>query len=253
MKKTMNKPLWLVAAATALAVAAVVAGWMLLSRVMFRAKPPEWDDGGARLELLRRTDTPVTADAAKLGSTPGVAGGGDAPPPRNARPAGDVGAAGAGDNGECDADDDDDDDEALTPAELAVKEWEDLAESLREADFAADPQLARRIKTAFDALETDQDRVENMQAMMNLISDGAVQALIPILMDTDYDEDILDIIFCDILNRDDEIKYPVLEEIAKNPNHPNFVDAAHILEVTKPDEGPVVIEDAGVDGPPDGE
>jgi len=217
-----------------------VAGWWLLSGKFFtRGQIP-----GADLDdsLLRMTDTPKTASGFEIsnGTEFGVARVGDLPqrPLKTSTVA--AGTVAKDDDGE-DGEEEDDDDEDLTPAERAVKKWEDLAEKLQEAEFAADPRLPGKIKEAFDAIPPGEDREYAMHAMMNLISDGAVQALVPILMDTRYDEDILDIIFNDILNRDDEIKYPILEEIAKNPEHPNFTDAAHILEVTQPDEGPVVV------------
>jgi len=224
-----------VGAATVLTLAFIVVCWRLLQGVLF----PQNQTPGAGIDdsLLRRTDTPKTASGFQPGNaeTNAVASAVDLPQrlPK-------IFTAAAGDGGEED-EGDGDDDEDLTPVERAVKEWEDLAEKLQEAEFAADPRLPGKIKAAFDAVPPGEDREYAMRAMMNLISDGAVQALVPILMDASYGEDILDIIFDDILNRDDEIKYPILEEIAKNPEHPNFTDAAHILEVTAPDEGSVVV------------
>ena len=234
----MNKQLLLVIACTALTLAVVISVWKWLSPMMF-PEPPKYNVDGS---LLNMTDTPRTVGATGNETSDDVARAGDLP--RNKTKNADASKRRDAENADADdTNEDDDDDEELTPAEQAVKEWDDLAESLMDVDFAADPALPKKIKDAFDALHTDQDREDGMHAMMNLISDGAVQALVPILLDTNYHEDILDIIFNDILNRDDEIKYPILEEIVKNPKHPNFTDAAHILEVTKPDEGPVVIEE----------
>lgn len=202
------------------------------------------DDPGTTINLSTPDITTLPA------STPGDAVAGDgtvpqadsapaataitgAPKPGPAKPGVPEASAG-GDDGE---------DDDATPEEKAVLAWEDLAEELQEADFTADPALGRKVKAAFDAIKDPDNRLNEMQAMMNLISDGAVQALYPILFDTSYDADILDIIFSDILNRDDEVKYPMLEEIAKNKDHPNFADAAHILEVTKPDEAPIEIDE----------
>jgi len=231
------------AIAATLAAVSIALGWWLL-QMLTQPKPP----AGKSLDdsLLRMTDTPATASGYKPGETaqtPGVASKGDLPQQPTKTPGAAVGTD-AGDDGHGNAADDDDED---TPAERAVKEWEDFAEKLMEAEFAADPRLPSKLKEALDAIPPGEDREYAMHVMMNLISDGAVQALVPILMDTSYDEDLLDIIFNDILNRDDEIKYPILEEIAKNPEHPNFADAAHILEVTQPDEGPVVVDDGDDD------
>ncbi|MCL1887514.1 MAG: hypothetical protein FWF96_01410 [Kiritimatiellaeota bacterium] len=228
------KNAWIWGLAATLAVAVAIAVWWRLPRE--KSVPVEIDDS-----LLRVTDTPRTADfqPGENAKTGVVASGGHLPQARVKNVA--IGAD-AEDDDESADDNGEDDDEDLTPAERAVKEWEDLAEKLQEADFTADPRLSKKIKEAFDALEPGEEREHHMRAMVNLISDGAIHALVPILLDTGYDEDILDIIFDDILNRDDEIKYPILEEIVKNPDHPNFVDAAHILEVTQPDEGAVVIE-----------
>jgi len=233
-------------AAVVLAVVVAVVGWRLLHGMFFRDKRIR---GVPDDSVLRMTDDPQTntaGTAARTGGGSGVAGGGALPRARDALSSAGMLVEEAGDDWDG-ADGEEEEDEEETPAERAVREWEELAENLMEAGFGegTDANLSKKIKTAFDALETEQDKLDGIQAMMNLISDGAVQSLIPILLDTSYDEDILDIIFNDILNRDDEIKYPILEEIAKDPTHPNFVDAAHILEVTKPDEGPVVVEEEG--------
>ncbi len=219
-------------AALVLAVVIAIAGWFMLRSVLFKSTPQAVDDS-----ILRATDKPLTIDgnSGSQSQTPSVAKG-DALPQETRK----LTVSEADDESEGVFEDEGD--EVLTPAEQAVKDWEDLTEKLQEADFTADTELSKRIKTSFDALKSEQDRLEGMQAMMILVSDGAVQSLMPILLDTSYSPDILDIIFSDIMNREDEIKYPILEEIVKNPEHPNFVDAAHVLEVTKPDEGPVEVD-----------
>ena len=220
-----------------LVVAVSIVGWKLLQPVLFSAKPTATvvDDS-----LLHKTNDP-NAIRAGAGTTPEnsvVASGGGVP--QKQQPI-------AGIEVVDDEEAFEEEEEELTPEEIAVRDWEALAETLQEADFTADAEVTRKIKTAFDALKTDEDREIGMHTMMNLISDGAVQALFPILLDTRYETEILDIIFDDILNRDDEIKYPILEAIVKDPTHPHFVDAAHILEVTQPDEGPVVIEEIEIE------
>jgi hypothetical protein len=213
------------AVAVVLTFVVIIGGWLALKPVLFKQQ-----HGGRGIDdsALRTTDTPQTNATGAVVKTTGQTGVSQAKDVLSTQ-----GMEVIEINDEGGDDDGNEDDDELTSAERAVKEWDDLAESLMEADFGADPNLSKKIKKAFDALETEEDQLDGMQAMMNLISDGAVQALVPILLDTSYSEDILDIIFSDILNRDDEIKYPILEEVAKDVNHPNFVDAAHILEVTK--------------------
>lgn len=73
---------------------------------------------------------------------------------------------------------------------------------------------------------------ECVQRALNLIPDDNVMLLAGILFDKEQDKEILDLVFNDILNRDEDVKRPILKEIFKDKEHPNWPDTAWILDVT---------------------
>ncbi len=73
---------------------------------------------------------------------------------------------------------------------------------------------------------------ECIQRALNLIPDDNVMLLAGILLDKEQDKEILDLIYNDILNRDEEVKKPILQEIFKDKDHPNWADTAWILDAT---------------------
>ena len=77
------------------------------------------------------------------------------------------------------------------------------------------------------------DRKEECaQRALNLIPDDNVMLLAGILFDKEQDKEILNLVFNDILNRDEDVKKPILKEIFKDKEHPNWADTAWILDVT---------------------
>jgi len=79
-------------------------------------------------------------------------------------------------------------------------------------------------------------REECLQRALNLIPDENVLLLAGILMDRSLDRDLTELVFNDILNRDDDVKQPILKEVLKDETHPCRKDAAWILDV--PEEEP---------------
>lgn len=73
---------------------------------------------------------------------------------------------------------------------------------------------------------------ECLQRALNLIPDANVMLLAGILMDKSQDAKLVNLVFCDILNRDEDVKQPLLEQVFKDREHPNWADAAWILDVT---------------------
>lgn len=73
---------------------------------------------------------------------------------------------------------------------------------------------------------------ECVHRALNLIPDENVMLLAGILFDKEQDKDILGLVYNDILNRDEDVKKPILREIFKDRDHPNWADAAWILDVT---------------------
>jgi len=73
---------------------------------------------------------------------------------------------------------------------------------------------------------------ECIHRALNLVPDENVMLLAGILMDKAEDKEIVETVFNDILNRDEEVKKPILKEIFKDKTHPCWADTAWILDVT---------------------
>ena len=162
----------------------------------------------------------------------------------------------AGDEDGPSGDSDDDED---TPEEKAVTRWEEtIAEFYEETEDADDadsednrgaaaatanakPKEPRvtlndqlRIRDAFREM-TEENRMEEVHHAMNLLPDESVAVMYGVLFDKTQPEDIMDVIFSDILNRDESIKLLMMREIAKDPTHPMYEESVRILEITDDD------------------
>ena len=73
---------------------------------------------------------------------------------------------------------------------------------------------------------------ECLHRALNLVPDENVMLLAGILMDKTLDAGLVELVFNDILNRDESVKKPILQQIFKDRNHPCWADAAWILDVT---------------------
>ena len=73
---------------------------------------------------------------------------------------------------------------------------------------------------------------ECVHRALNLIPDENVMLLAGILMDKSMDKEIVEAVFNDILNRDEDVKLPIMREIFKDKTHPCWADVAWILDVT---------------------
>ena len=67
---------------------------------------------------------------------------------------------------------------------------------------------------------------------LNLIPDENVMLLAGVVMDKTMDKEIVETVYNDILNRDEDVKKPILQEIFKDKSHPCWADTAWILDVT---------------------
>ena len=73
---------------------------------------------------------------------------------------------------------------------------------------------------------------ECVHRALNLIPDENVMLLAGILFDKEQDKEIIELVYNDILNRDEDVKKPILQQIFKDREHPNWADTAWILDVT---------------------
>jgi len=73
---------------------------------------------------------------------------------------------------------------------------------------------------------------ECIHRALNLIPDENVMLLAGVLMDKSMDTEIVETVFNDILNRDEDVKKPILQQVFKDKKHPCWADTAWILDVT---------------------
>ena len=73
---------------------------------------------------------------------------------------------------------------------------------------------------------------ECLQRALNLVPDENAMLLVGILLDKEQPKEMLELVFNDVLNRDETVKQPILRELFKDKEHPCWADVAWILDVT---------------------
>lgn len=123
--------------------------------------------------------------------------------------------------------------------ETSLKQWEDrlllyYAEGAKERvkDTPVTMEEQAEIRELFNALAPEA-KLENINHAVNLLPDETVSVINGILFDTTQPGEVIAVIFHDLLNRDESIKNPMMEEIVKNKNHPMYVESARILDIVK--------------------
>lgn len=101
--------------------------------------------------------------------------------------------------------------------------------SEREAAFASADGLSVDQRVASMAKPI---KDECLQRALNLIPDENVLLLAGILLDKSQGRAVLEAVFNDILNRDDQAKLLILKNLYKDRAHPCWADAAWVLDVT---------------------
>ena len=108
--------------------------------------------------------------------------------------------------------------------DLTDKWREPSAKGVTMADIDNFAQSFRKIPRA--------RRDECVHRALNLIPDENVMLLAGILMDKTMDKEIVETVYNDVLNRDEDVKKPILQQIFKDKDHPCWADTAWILDVT---------------------
>jgi len=81
--------------------------------------------------------------------------------------------------------------------------------------------------------DVPKDRKEEcLHRALNLVPDENVMLLAGILMDKSQDKELVELVFNDVLNRGENVKKPILQQIFKDREHPCWADTAWILDVT---------------------
>lgn len=192
---------------------------------------------GAAYFIFRRGPDPVEDVRADDASERGIADVGE-PGNRVVRPADAV----PGDEDGTDSDDNAEPEEDAPPlTEEEKKEAEE--EALVEAFDNLTDQWLEPVEKGVSMADVDRfaaafrkvpeaRRDECLHRALNLVPDENVMLLAGILMDKDLGADVVETVFNDILNRDEDVKKPILEQVFKDKTHPCWEDAAWILDVT---------------------
>lgn len=75
-------------------------------------------------------------------------------------------------------------------------------------------------------------RIEGVRRAVNLIPDANVDLLKSVVLDKAESSEVIETVFHDVVNRPEEVKKPILDEILKDKTHPCYSDAEWIYEVT---------------------
>ena len=117
-------------------------------------------------------------------------------------------------------------------AEKLVDAFDDLTDKWQEPSSRALSMAdVDNFAATFRKLPEDR-RDECIHRALNLIPDENVMLLAGVLMDKSMDKEIVETVYNDILNRDEDVKKPILQEIFKDKSHPCWADTAWILDVT---------------------
>lgn len=75
------------------------------------------------------------------------------------------------------------------------------------------------------------ERVEALAAADNVVADACFLAVAAIALDTTFEPEVIAKAFDLCLNRPDNVKLPVLEEIGRHREHPMYVEAVRLLDI----------------------
>lgn len=125
---------------------------------------------------------------------------------------------------------------AATPAEKARQTFDALGEAWRESAEGSPKRTVTKedqeaFSKAFAALN-DEEKPEAIRQALDLVADENYAVVEPMLVDLQQSEEVLDILFSDMLNRPEEIKDLELPKIAVIKGHPMRAEALRILDVT---------------------
>ena len=205
----------------ALAVALAVGAWLLIPQETVE----EGGSGGAR--LVKTVSADGTPPAREKGRDPSAETAGEGRDEEGRDPSDaevEDGAAGG----------------ESSPGELAAEAEEKLVE---EFDGAVDAWVGESAKTPPSMADVDafvakfkrvpaKRREECLQRALNLIPDDNVMLLAGVLMDRGIDREYVELVYNDVLNRSEEVKGTILQEIFKDRTHPCWADTAWILDAT---------------------
>ena len=116
--------------------------------------------------------------------------------------------------------------------EALVNAFDDLTDEWREPVDSDIPMAAvDKFRQQFNKIPVDR-KEECLQRALNLLPDENIMLLAGILTDKEQPREYLELVFNDILNRDESVKKPLLELIYKDKEHPCWETTAWIFDAT---------------------
>ena len=110
-----------------------------------------------------------------------------------------------------------------------LADWEVKIDNVLRAN-ADETQTAQMLINMLPTLPPD-GQAEAAQHISNLVLDKDYNRIAPLVKNPGLSEDVLDVFVTDLMNREDDVKLPVLLDIAKIPNHPHHEEAATDLQI----------------------
>ena len=116
--------------------------------------------------------------------------------------------------------------------EALVNAFDDLTDEWQEP-VDSDVPMAEvdKFRQQFKKIP-DSRKEECLQRALNLLPDENIMLLAGILTDKEQPREYLELVFNDILNRDESVKKPLLELIYKDKEHPCWETTAWIFDAT---------------------
>ena len=131
-----------------------------------------------------------------------------------------------------DDDSEDAEEKPQSEEESLVEAFDDLTDKWQEPSKSAVTMAdVDKFAAVFRKIPKER-RDECIHRALNLIPDENVMLLAGVLMDKEMDKEIVETVYNDILNRDEDVKKPILQQIFKDKTHPCWADTAWILDVT---------------------
>jgi hypothetical protein len=115
-----------------------------------------------------------------------------------------------------------------TPRPLA--EWETRIDQVLRLNTANETESAQLLINMMPSLPPE-GQVEAAQHISNLILDKDYDRVKPLLRNPSMPEEVHDVLFTDLMNREDGVKLPMLLDVAKQPNHPYHEEALTDLQI----------------------
>ena len=116
--------------------------------------------------------------------------------------------------------------------EALVNAFDDMTDKWREPSESDVPMAeVENFRQQFNKIPKARQG-ECLQRALNLLPDENVMLLTGILFDKEQPEEYLELVFNDILNKKEEVKKPILQEIYRDKDHPCWKEAAWILDAT---------------------